>query len=230
MNEQHPFLDKILREALDAGIVDSFSGYQGEEAEVIRQVYALWDALVSRDVRYSSITATAVESETVSSQHVRLIDQSINNAQANCVDGSVLFASLLRKIGIDPFLVLVPGHCYVGFYIDEEHKGFMCLETTLLGSSVEKDEDYETVEKLEEAIDEDSRGDSFATFSNAISSGSASFEENREKFDDPKEGDYLMIDIAKARKAGILPIAYRGNEKFKEVGPAEPSADDTKDQ
>ena len=108
VNEQHPFLDKVLREALDRQIVDSFIGYQGDDDDVLRRVYALWDTLVMRDVRYSSITATAVESETVSSQHVRLIDQSINNAQANCVDGSVLFASLLRKIGIDPFLVLVP--------------------------------------------------------------------------------------------------------------------------
>jgi hypothetical protein len=221
VNEQHPFLDKILREALDVGVVEAFSGYQGDEAEVIRQVYALWDALVARDVRYSSITATAVESDTVYSQHVRLIDESINNAQANCVDGSVLFASLLRKIGIDPFLVLVPGHCYVGFYVDSKHEAFMCLETTMLGSSVAEDEDYTAVDKLEEAVDEESRGDSFATFSNAIAAGSGSFEENRAKFDDLKESNYVMIDIAKARKAGMLPIAFRGTEEFKDVASAD---------
>lgn len=217
VNEQHPYLDKILREALDIGVVESFSGYQGDEAEVARQVYALWDTLVERDVRYSSITATAVESDSVWSQHVRLIDQSINNAQANCVDGSVLFAALLRKIGIDPFLVLVPGHCYVGFFTDQKHEGFMCLETTMLGSSVDEDEEYQSVELLENAVDEDLRGDSFATFSNAITVGSQSFEENRAKFDDENEPQYQMIDIAAARKAGILPIAYRGKEKFKEV-------------
>jgi hypothetical protein len=30
VNEQHPFVDKLLREALDLGIVDSFIGYQGK--------------------------------------------------------------------------------------------------------------------------------------------------------------------------------------------------------
>ena len=46
VNEQHPFVDKVLREALDRGIVDSFTGYQSDDpAEVYRQVYALWDAL-----------------------------------------------------------------------------------------------------------------------------------------------------------------------------------------
>src|SRR6185503_5020189 len=75
----------------------------------------------------------------VNSQHVRMIDESINNAQANCVDGSVLLASLLRKIGIEPMLVMVPGHCYLAFHLDEEGKEVAALETTLLGSSVTGD-------------------------------------------------------------------------------------------
>lgn len=46
VNEQHPFVDKLLREALDQGVVDSFTGYQsGDVGEVYRQVYALWNAL-----------------------------------------------------------------------------------------------------------------------------------------------------------------------------------------
>ncbi|HVC95303.1 MAG TPA: hypothetical protein VND64_16525 [Pirellulales bacterium] len=32
VNEQHPFVDKLLREALDGGAVDSFTGYQSSEA------------------------------------------------------------------------------------------------------------------------------------------------------------------------------------------------------
>ena len=123
VNEQHPFVDKVLREALDGGVVDSFTGYQsGDPAEVYRQVYALWHALSERDVRYSNITTSAAETDSVHSQHVRLIDESINNAQANCVDGSVLLASLLRKIDIEPVLVYVPGHCYLAFYLDAEQQ------------------------------------------------------------------------------------------------------------
>jgi hypothetical protein len=106
---------------------------------VIAQVYALWKALSRRDVRYSNITATAAVSEKVHSQHVRLIDESINNAQANCVDGSVLFASLLRKVGIEPYLVLIPGHCYVAFQVDRQGTEIAALETTLIGASLEAD-------------------------------------------------------------------------------------------
>jgi hypothetical protein len=215
VNEQHPFLDKLLREALDIGIVESFSGYQQDEAEVIRQVYAIWDALVTRDVRYSSITATSVKAQSVASQHVRLIEESLNNSQANCVDGSVLLASALRKIGIEPFLVLVPGHCYVGFYVDEQKEKMLAIETTMLGDSYDEDEEYDAMDLLEESLDEDERYDeSWPSFSSAIVAGTTSLEEHGEKLASDSEPEYMLIDIDKARDRGILPIAFRGKDKF----------------
>lgn len=218
VNEQHPFLDKVLREALDRQIVDSFIGYQGDDDDVLRQVYALWDALVMRDVRYSSITATSAEADMVMSQHVRLIEQSINNAQANCVDGSVLFASLLRKVGIEPFLILVPGHCYVGFYADEKKDRFLAIETTMLGSSFEEGQEVPSLDFLDAAVSEDLRDDySWPSFTAAVVTGSSSYAENLEKFEDVNEPDYVRIDITDARRSGILPIAFRGKEQFEAV-------------
>jgi hypothetical protein len=215
VNEQHPFLDKLLREALDIGIVESFSGYQQDEAEVIRQVYSIWDALVTRDVRYSSITATSVKAQTVASQHVRLIEESLNNSQANCVDGSVLLASALRKIGIEPFLVLVPGHCYVGFYVDEKKENMLAIETTMLGDAYDEDEEYDAMDLLEESVDEEDRYDeSWPSFSSAIVAGTTSLEEHSEKLASDSEPEYMLIDIDKARDRGILPIAFRGKDKF----------------
>lgn len=218
VNEQHPFLDKVLREALDRQIVDGFIGYQGDDDDVLRQVYALWDTLVMRDVRYSSITATSVEADMVMSQHVRLIEQSINNAQANCVDGSVLFASLLRKVGIEPFLILVPGHCYVGFYADEKKDRFLAIETTMLGSSFEEGEEVPTFDFLDTAVSEDLRDEySWPSFTAAVVAGSASYAENLAKFEDENEPNYVRIDITEARRMGILPIAFRGKERFEAI-------------
>lgn len=215
VNEQHPFLDKLLREALDIGAVDSFSGYQTSEEEVLRQVYSIWDALVTRDVRYSSITATSSSKESVACQHVRLIEESLNNSQANCVDGSVLMASALRKIGIEPFLILVPGHCYVGFFTDKEHQVPLAIETTLLGDSPDEDEEPMSLELLESAIDEDHRfEDSWPSFQKAIAVGTQNLMKDREKFSSTDEQDYLLISIANARDRGILPIAFRGKEEF----------------
>jgi hypothetical protein len=217
VNEQHPFVDKLLREALDGELVDSFTGYQsGNPAEVYRQVYALWDALAERDVRYSSITATAAQSDCVYSQHVRLLDETINNGQANCVDGSVLFASLLRKIGIEAHLVLVPGHCYVAFAIDKEGKSLAALETTLLGA--EAPDEVPEIEGLDALLeDEDLESDSYATFSLAVAAGTGNLGKNSEKFADANEPSYVLMPVTAARKLGILPIGFTSGAKFESV-------------
>src|SRR5204863_931251 len=120
--------------------------------EVYRQVFALWYALTARDLRYSDITTTAGESEIVYSQHVRLLDESVNNAQANCADGSLLMASLLRKIGIEAYHVMVPGHCYLAFALDNEGKNLAALETTLLQSA--PPEKFKKVTGLSKLLDE----------------------------------------------------------------------------
>lgn len=213
VNEQHPFVDKLLREALDRGVVNSFHGHQsGKPEDTIRQVYAIWDVLWARDIRYSNITTTAVESESVSCQHVRLIENSINNSQANCVDGSVLMVSLLRKIGIDAFLVMTEDHCYTGFYLDSKRDNLFAIETTLLND----EDDFESVpvpEILNNAVPENDRFDeSFAGFVAAIELGTKTY--NESVGPKSKSGEVQMIDIAKMRKAGVLPIPFQGNEKF----------------
>lgn len=214
VNEQHPFADKMLREALDRGAVDSFTGYQANDpAEVYRQVFALWDALTARDVRYSDITTTAGESEMVYSQHVRLLDESVNNAQANCADGSVLLASLLRKIGIEAYLVMVPGHCYLAFALDEKADKLAGLETTLLQSAAPAN--FQAIKGLNKLLDKQWLGaDSYAVFCSAIAMGNADLAKNKEKFADQSEPDYAIMSVSAARKMGILPIGFKSNAEF----------------
>lgn len=214
VNEQHPFVDKILREALDQDVVNSFAGYQsGDPAEVYRQVYAIWNALSARDVRYSNITTEAATSQAVSSQHVRLIDESINNGQANCVDGSVLIASLLRKIDIEPLLVYVPGHCYMAFYLDAEHTQLIGLETTLIGGA--GDDAPRDLPGVDDVVDAETREKgSWATFCAAVAMGNADMAENKDKFNQD-DVDYQVVSIAAARQMGILPIAFDAASEFK---------------
>jgi hypothetical protein len=221
VNEQHPFVDKVLREALNAGVVDSFSGYQsGHPADVYRQVYALWHALSERDVRYSNITTSAAENKTVHSQHVRLIDESINNAQANCVDGSVLLASLLRKIDIEPMLVFIPGHCYLAFYLDAKQERLVALETTLIGST--SDTSDAQIPGVKDVVDDEWRQqNSWGTFCSAITMGCADFVKNRARFNDKADKNYQLISIAAARRLGILPIAFDSADKFQSATPTE---------
>ena len=211
VNEDHPYVDKLLREGLDTGIVTAFSGYQANDNdEVYRQVYSLWHVLSQRDLRYSSITTTAAESDFVGSQHVRMLDDSVNNGQANCVDGSVLLASLLRKVGIEPLLVMVPGHCYLAFSLDDQRKEIVGLETTLLGSSAD-----EATPGLEDVVEKKwQEENSWTTFTAALALGTADLEKNMENFEAADDPNYQLINIAAARKLGILPLAFQSDDEL----------------
>ena len=107
--------------------------------------------------------------------------------QANCVDGSVLMASILKKIGIKTSLVLVPGHCYLAFYSQEPEKGgkLYGVETTMLGDRG----------PLADAINA-------ATFQapNSLQKNAAEFEQENSGF--------MLVDLDAAREAGIMPIPY----------------------
>lgn len=131
VNEDNPNIDVILREALNTRIVNRFWGYQSKNSDVVdKQVYALWYVLQKRGFKYSSISNTSLSSNVVFSQRVRTFDDAMASAQINCVDGSVLFASLLKAININPILVRTPKHMFVGYYTDRMHQNIHFLETS----------------------------------------------------------------------------------------------------
>ncbi len=81
VNEQHPFVDKLLREALDIGVVDKFTGYQSNDPEeVIRQVYALWDLFVAR---MFAIAALRRRHPTPINWHANMFDSSRTRSTIN---------------------------------------------------------------------------------------------------------------------------------------------------
>src|SRR5579871_2934322 len=113
VNENSPIIDEILKESLEWGAVQQITGYRQGKAsadDVRMQVFAIWNVLQRHRVKYSSITTASGFSDNVRSQSVRFVDETFRMDQANCVDGSVLFASVLYKIGIFPVLVRKPGH------------------------------------------------------------------------------------------------------------------------
>ncbi|HYJ03704.1 MAG TPA: hypothetical protein VEX43_01115 [Chthoniobacterales bacterium] len=212
VNENHPMLDKVLQEALETKIVLGFRVTTHEHDETLKQVFAVWSALQKRGLQYSSTTTTPGGSETVLSQYVRFVDQSLTNTQANCVDGSVLFASILRKISIEPFLVTVPGHMYVGFYFGAGKSQFVGLETTLLGVPDVADEkkagEPAALTALRDKLDPAVRARrDWKTFAKALQTGTEDLAKNKEKIE-AEDANYQWIDLADARADGIMPISY----------------------
>jgi hypothetical protein len=196
VNEDHPWIDKLLKEALDQGIVSAFDGYQsGNSDQYLKQMLAVWQVLQKRGFRYSSITKSSVANEHVRSQYVRLFEDSINTAQSNCVDGTVLWASILRKIGFRTYLVFIPGHCFLGVDVGDRKQRIVGLETTMMGEGDSASPD--SISK---------------TFFAALKVGTQTFEDNLSKLGNAyspyevKNPNYQFVDVAEARRRHVISI------------------------
>jgi hypothetical protein len=95
------------------------------------QVKAIFDALKAQGISYSSTTI----SFPAGSQKVRFPSDALNESAANCIDGTVLMASALEAIDIEPMIVLVPGHAFLGWRENSGSNAMEFVETTMIGSS-----------------------------------------------------------------------------------------------
>ncbi len=179
VNEDHPLINPLLQDAIAARFVRGFTGYQQGAQSAVLQVQAIWETLASRGMSYINVATDSGTSANVSTQYVRFPDQTMRDKGANCVDGSVLLASILRRIGLRPVLVFKPGHCFTGFYDAAEGGHIIAIETTALGSS---------------------------TFAAALDEGAKELQATLPYVGSQQ---YSVVDIAVCRQQGIYPIAYR---------------------
>ena len=204
VNEENPLIDKVLREALNTRIVRRFLGYQSTPEMVDKQVYALWYVLQKRNFKYSSVSYSSLSSNVVYAQRVRTFEDALNSSQINCVDGSVLFASLLRAINIPPVLVQMPGHMFVGYYTDSAKKNLTFLETTMIGD-VDLD-DYFPDEKLDSTRTTKSQGEmSRLTFEKSKEYALREYMRVKDKVQANKP-NYLFVEINKNVRRNVQSI------------------------
>lgn len=204
VNEENPLIDKVLREALNTRIVRRFLGYQSTPEMVDKQVYALWYVLQKRNFKYSSVSYSSLSSNVVYAQRVRTFEDALNSSQINCVDGSVLFASLLRAINITPVLVQMPGHMFVGYYTDSAKKNLTFLETTMIGD-VDLD-DYFPDEKLDSTRTIKSQGEmSRLTFEKSKEYALREYMRVKDKVRANKP-NYLFVEINKNVRRNVQSI------------------------
>lgn len=127
-------------------------------------------------------------------QRVLLPERVIEAKTGNCIDLTVLFASLMEGMGINPLILLMPGHAFLGWgnKHDKDKMGF--LETTTLGSI-----NKATGKKF---TFEESFAKAKKTFESKFIMGGAknyiplyslTFSEDR----------YLIVDLGEVRKDGI---------------------------
>jgi hypothetical protein len=138
-----PEIENLLRKAAEYHADRQIGGYQGagslEEARIVvqEQMRAIYSAL-KRDAGlvYVNSPLNFGKQEGQITQRVRLPVTSLhdNKSRANCLDGAVLYASLLELANLDPLIVITPGHSFIGWRIWRGLPQYDFLETTMTGT------------------------------------------------------------------------------------------------
>ncbi len=131
--QNSPSLDSVIDEAVYFSLDTSFLGYQtygsmDPDSISYYQVQALYIALQNRDIHYINSVFSLT-----GGQQVKFPNQTLRSNGANCIDGTVLFASLLKEISIDPIIVLIPGHSFIGWkeWDNSDTTDWSYVETTM---------------------------------------------------------------------------------------------------
>jgi len=115
----HPVLVPVLRRASDKLDILSpaLSGYQRKDKDFVKnQMKAVYMALKELEITYVSAPPSFFKPI---GQRLRLVDDVVTNRLGTCIDTSVLFASCLEAMDLNPLIILVEGHAFVGCYLED---------------------------------------------------------------------------------------------------------------
>lgn len=182
---------KYLEKLTGSGSLDE---YQSQDPNRVRaQVSAIFESLRNESIVYATPPATFE----AYGQRIRTVDKVLTEKLGTCVDLSVLFASCLESIGINPILVLTKGHCFIGAWlVNDSYNRVVGDDGTFLSKGAS--------DGLNEIILVETTciaSSSPVTFEDAVSLAKAHL------FDDSKFD--CFIDVYRARLNGIRPIPLR---------------------
>ena len=160
---------------------------------VLMQAAAVYASIRELDVVYAVSPASFGKV----GQRIRLADQIVEQRMGTCLDLSLLFASVLEALGLNPILILQSGHAFAGVW----------LEKLTFPEPIQDDVSLMT-KRLAEGINE------LVVFecTDCVKGASVKFDDSRKSAEGrlySTEAFECLIDIARARLSGIRPMPLR---------------------
>ncbi|MCQ2220293.1 MAG: DUF4011 domain-containing protein [Prevotella sp.] len=193
----HPAINNVIVKAAqilkELSNSSQFTEYQtGNTTEVRKQVAAVYGALHAESIVYRSMPASYEDV----GQRITLPHQVLASKLGNCIELTLLFASVLESIGINSGVIIQQGHAYLTVWLVDD-----CCQYSVCDdpSYVEK--------KCSEGIDE-----MLVLECTRITSENTSFEE-AQRLAEKNLADLSMfemfIDIRRCRLERILPLPFK---------------------
>jgi hypothetical protein len=157
------------------------SGYQSE-GDADNSVYQRLDDIWQAETNDFALTyiSTPVSFAPGDTQAIRLPSEALSSASGNCIELALLYASAVEAMGMQPVIVVIPGHAYLGVRVDDTSNSYYFVETTMIGQ---------------------------ATFDEAVTEGGNEWDEAMPHENNNDEG-YGWVEVSQARSDGILPIPW----------------------
>ena len=134
----NPYISKIISRASE--ILNKWTGnpsldeYQSRNPDrVKKQMAAVFESIRELGIVYCTPPASFEES----GQRIRMIDTLLNQKLGTCLDLSLIYASCLEAIGINPIIVIIKGHAFAGgWLIDDTFPDSINDDYTLLSKRI----------------------------------------------------------------------------------------------
>lgn len=194
----HPAVKKILHRAAEHMGKMSFSpnidGYQsGDPERTLRQAEAIFLAVRDEGISYAGVPATFHDD----GQRVRLPEEILSTHLATCMDTTLLIASCLEAASINPILVFVSGHAFVGAWLNPKSSPYAVNDDPATLTKLSADGINDVV-MFETTLSTMGNKDSFT---DAVKHAGLRM---------TSPDDFIcFIDVASSRKLGIKPLPLR---------------------
>ena len=192
----HPQVIRIIKNASEIlkKWDTAFSAYQTQDkTDVRKQIKAIYLAIQNEQINYVSSAPSFEES----GQRIRLADDIIATKMGNCIELAILFASCLEYVRLNPIIVFLYGHAFVGCWL-EDQTFQNSVDDDVASLSKRLAIGVQSIELVESTL--------------LASSTLVAYEEAVQKAYDEvvygKKFDYLL-DVAKARALGIRPLPQK---------------------
>jgi len=109
-------------------------GYLGDETMVACQLASIFAAMQDYyDIKY---IASPESYQTSNAQKIRLPEDIILERSGLCIETTVLVAAALENLGMEPVIIIIPGHAWVAVKAYPGAPYYFHLETTMLDAPV----------------------------------------------------------------------------------------------
>lgn len=202
-----PAIDRLLKATADvlhsAGKRESLDGYESKSrTRVWELASALWTAICNTNISYALPPASFERN----GQKIRTPGTIMEARVATCLDTTLLFASALEQLGLNPLILLTEGHAFAGVWLQPQEFAQLVTEDV---SAVRKRIDLKEMVVFETTL---------ATKAHPASFTQASDEALQHL---TEKNFYAVIDVRRARMQKIRPLALGGMTAVTQANGAE---------